>query len=61
MKTLHDVTCKRCGCTTSGMWVDPADLIAAHNCPDGGCSESFTVSERIVPGPGERLKDDDRG
>ena len=59
MKTLNDVTCKRCGCTTSGMWVDPDDLIATHICPDGGRSDSFAVSERIVPGPGERGRDDE--
>ena len=59
MKTLNDVTCKRCGCTVSGMWVEHEDLIASHVCPDGGSSKSFTTSTRIVPGPGERGKDDE--
>lgn len=59
MKILHDVTCKRCGCTTSGMWVDPQDLINSHICPDGERSDSLVVSDRVVLGPGERGKDDE--
>ena len=57
MKTLNDVTCKRCGVTVSVMWADPQDLVAAHICPDGERSESFTAAERVVSGPGERSKD----
>lgn len=60
MKTLTDVTCNRCGCTESLMWVDPSDARAAHACPDGGRSDSFSVSTRIVMGPGERCRDDER-
>lgn len=38
MRTLHDVTCHRRGCTELCMWTDPAELQAAHVCPDGGRS-----------------------
>ena len=58
MRTLNDVTCKRCGYTESGMWVDPQDLAASHVCTDGGRSDSFTTTERVVPGPGERGRDE---
>jgi hypothetical protein len=61
VKTLNDVTCHRCKCTMSCMWVDPADVIASHVCPDGGRSDSISVTERVVPGPGERGKDDEVG
>lgn len=59
MKVLNDVTCNRCGCTTSGMWVDHEELSASHVCPDGGRSDSFMTATRLVPGPGERGKDDE--
>ena len=54
MRTLSVVTCNRCQCTASGMWVDPEDLVTAHICPDGGQSDSFSVETRVVLGPGER-------
>lgn len=59
MKTMVDVTCGRCGCTTSGWWLDPTDLAASHTCPDGGtpATGQLSTSERIVPGPGERGSD----
>lgn len=59
MRTLTDITCKRCGCTESVMWLDPKEVQEAHTCPDGGRSDSFSIRERVVPGPGERGKDDE--
>jgi hypothetical protein len=59
VRTLNDVKCNRCGCTESCMWADPNDLIAAHVCPDGMRSDSFSMTKRVVPGPGERGKDDE--
>ncbi len=60
MKTLTDITCKRCGCTTSVMWLPCEEVVASHVCPDGGRSDSFVTHERIIPGPGERIKDVER-
>lgn len=57
MRTLTDITCKRCGCTTSVMWLTVEEAQAIHACPDGERSTEFSVRERVVPGPGERLKD----
>lgn len=58
MRTLHDITCERCGCTTSAQGVDYRDVVVSHVCPDGAReSGSFTVKDRVVPGPGERLAD----
>lgn len=56
MKTLTDETCSRCGCTTSYLWLKSVDGL--HVCPDGSRPEgTITVTERVVPGPGERLAD----
>jgi hypothetical protein len=37
----------------------PLDLETSHACPDRGRSDSFSRSMRIVPGPGERLRDNE--
>lgn len=62
MKTLTDITCARCGCTASTMWLaaDEIEEVArAHVCPDGGRSETYSTRERVVLGPGERGRDDE--
>lgn len=54
--------CDLCGCTASYMWVDPGDE-TGHACPGGARPDSFSATERVVPGPGERgrdLAEDDR-
>ena len=60
MKKLSDVTCNRCQCTTSFASIEIDDIAAVHVCPDGERSDSFSVSTRIVPGPGERSKDSEK-
>ena len=60
MRTMMDIKCERCACTTSCQWIEPQDVIAAHVCLDGGCSEAFVVTERIVLGPGESSREEDQ-
>jgi hypothetical protein len=57
VRVLNYVTCNRCTCTASCMWVDPKDVVAAHVCPDGERSDAFIVTTRIIPGPGEHGKE----
>lgn len=63
MRIYFDTTCPRCGWTESATGVDrdTARAIAAtHVCADGGRAEvSGEPTERRVPGPGERLGDDE--
>lgn len=58
MKTLIDVMCNRCHTTVSCMWFEPAHVQESHVCPDGERSPSFSITERVVPGPGEQGKDE---
>jgi len=57
MRTLNDVKCHRCGVTASGMWIESGDLTKGHACPDGGTSDSFSMTTRVVMGTGERGSD----
>lgn len=59
MRTFTDVKCNRCGWTESAIGVDAADLSAAHVCADSARTSDSTVTTRIVPGPGERGRDEE--
>ena len=62
MRIFLDTTCPRCGAreSTSGLSADEVREIAkSHVCADGVRTESGPPIERIVLGPGERLKDEE--
>jgi hypothetical protein len=63
MKRMLDATCSRCGSTVSitGLTEREALTVAeAHVCVDGVPTPVVLLSVRDVPGPGERLSDDER-
>jgi len=61
MRTITDIKCLRCGSTESTQCLSQEeqwDVIKAHTCVDGGKGVDFESKTRIVPGPGERLRDE---
>jgi len=59
MRILLDITCPRCGWTTSTQGLSTEvtkELAAQHVCPDGWHVAAGDPVERRVPGPGERNK-----
>lgn len=57
MRILIDARCDRCGWTTSFQGLDPTIVPGAltHHCVDGVVGTQFELTERRVPGPGERV------
>lgn len=61
MRIFYDTTCPRCGfrMTTSGP--EMADIVAGmHHCADGVKTHGGPAVKREVPGPGERLSDEEK-
>ena len=60
MRIFYDTTCPRCGHRMTTTGPEMARIVASmHHCADGVKTRSSAPVERVVPGPGERLSDEE--